>query len=197
MKNIFIIFLLIFVSLAAYGKDNNYIAIKGGYDYSFQKEKGYTFSGQYYPSHKFYEADNTVLGISVGHKFNNLFRTELDYKHKIDNDVRGNNIRDAFGYPVRDKFTEHSLLINTFLHPFSYRLISPYFGLGCGWAWSNYAHIVKQNNFSYAAYLGADYNIYTNLILDLSISYSNTLSDRKGLKNIHSVSGTIGIRYMF
>lgn len=206
MKKIVITVVALLFAIPAFCALNPYLSIKGGYEYSYQKNKLHGDIDESIAEvyDKFYEADEAVFGLAAGHWFTDKFRAEIAYNYKFDNTLRTeSSFRDEEGLPIpapRESLKQHTVLINAYYHPFSDWIVSPYVGAGAGWGWSKYempAYDVKlnQNNFAYAFYLGADYKLTRRLTLDFSFTYNSILSDHSSLKDMHNYGGALALRY--
>lgn len=212
MKKILLLAYLLTASFPVFAGLNPYIKGNIGYNYMNYEAD--------FDNVTIVSGGNLGIGGAVGNKFSDKFRAELAYSFTevdVEKEVAiyaydpNFDCRDDLGIPQNphycaigkgisgSKIKQHLFMLNGFYYPLEEQPIKPFVGAGFGWGFLKKISFDgnSTNNFAYALYLGADYNITSKLVLEISGNYTSMLSPISNTKDVYNFGANVGIRYNF
>jgi opacity protein-like surface antigen len=212
MKKVIAAVCFTMLSLSAFAGVNPYVKGNIGYNYMNYKAD--------FDSVTIVRGSSLGLGGAIGNKFSDKFRAEFAYAFTevdVEKEVTvyaydpSFDCRDEFGISGPNhycaigkgisgsKIKQHLFMLNGFYYPLEEKAINPFIGAGMGWGFLKKVSFGSDsaNNFAYALYVGADYNISPKLTLEISGNYTSMVSPISDTKDIYNFGANVGIRYSF
>lgn len=190
MKKTFLIVSILFCTLTAFAEMQPYVAIRGGLE---RTQLNINDS-------EVFSTNTPLLGTSLGAQLNDIFRVELAYTFKhTKNDFVDN--RDTSGIPAspsKEKIIQHTVLVNTFAYFFKeVPHFNPFVGAGVGVGFTDIEFAGGSSGFVYALYLGTDYALNKNWMLEAMGTFNNVTGLYVSDSSLKNYGATVGVRYNF